>query len=434
MDVEISKPTINNFREKSDDLVVRVTNVSKKYCRKQKLALRYGMTDFFRLAVGKDLDSHELRPYEFWAARDISFDLERGESIGLVGTNGSGKTTLLRIICGLLRPDMGEVETRGRVVGLFAKGPGFNPVLSGKENVYVYLSMLGLGKKDIEERMSRVIDFSELDQDAIDAPVKSYSSGMFARLGFAASINSNPDILIVDEALAVGDMRFRAKCYRKLVELRRGGVTFVVVSHSLNTIISTCDKAIYLEKSRMKAFGASKQVVKKYEEDSLLGSAQIRSLNTESDLRLEDKKSCDVKIRSIQLLNSKGEPSDHLVSGESGIIKVLAESSLDIDKVSMSLVIRELSGEMGTIQHIDGSLDGALFEVTPGEFSMVFKMDPCVFRAGLYGLKLFLSSGTQYNMLDAVESFRFRVKSGRGMTQCFFYQPRSWHFEQDSRY
>ncbi len=416
------------------DFVVRVSKVSKKYCRRQKLALRYGIVDFLRLASGRNLNSENLRPHEFWATRDVSFQLERGESIGLVGTNGSGKTTLLRMVCGLIRPDMGQVETIGRVVGLFAKGPGFNPVLSGRENVVVYLSMLGLPKKSIVYRMNQVIEFSELELDAIDAPVKSYSSGMFARLGFAASISADPDIVIVDEALAVGDMRFRAKCYRKLVNLRRDGVTFVVVSHSLNTILSTCDKAIYLDKAHMKAFGPAKQVVTQYEDESLLASGSNLSLNSQEEDKAVAEKSADIIIRTIELLNGDGKPIENLVSGETAFVRVRAESALPIDKVSMTLVIRELSGELGTIQHIDGNLDNAYFSVVPGEFCVSFKMDPCALRAGLYALKLFLSSGTQYNMLDAVESFRFKVVSGRGMIQCLFYQPREWGFEQLSRY
>lgn len=208
--------------------LVQCSHLSKKFCRSVKRSFAYGIKDIFGELLLQDQSQDSLRPGEFWALRDVSFHLKAGTSLGLVGANGSGKTTLLRVLSGLIKPSSGEVQIRGKVAPLLALGAGFNPILSGRENIYVNLSLLGVPRSEIDRDLDSILDFAEIG-GAVDAPLKTYSSGMTARLGFACAIHTHPDLILVDEVLAVGDMRFRTKCYRKLAELKAQGTCFVLV-------------------------------------------------------------------------------------------------------------------------------------------------------------------------------------------------------------
>ncbi|HSF83235.1 MAG TPA: ABC transporter ATP-binding protein, partial [Anaerolineales bacterium] len=213
--------------------------------------------------IGKS-DSHkELRKDEFWAVRDVSFSVDRGETLGLIGHNGAGKTTLLRMLNGLIKPDAGRIEVRGRVQALIALGAGFNPVLSGRENIYVNASVLGISKAEIEQRFDEIVAFSELEE-FIDMPVQSYSSGMAVRLGFSVAAHLEPDVLLVDEVLAVGDLAFRAKCQVRIQELKERGVAIILVSHNLHTISHVCTRAISLEKGHILFDGDTEQAIDLY--------------------------------------------------------------------------------------------------------------------------------------------------------------------------
>lgn len=207
MTVAVSNQQIENAVPKND-VVLSLNGVSKKFCRDFKRSLLYGMQDISQevLAIRNDKNNN-LRRQEFWALQDVSFDLHRGDALGLIGKNGSGKSTLLRIIAGLIKPDVGSVEVYGRVAPLIALGAGFNPVLTGRENIYANMSILGLKRTEIDERFEEVVEFAEL-ANAIDSPVRSYSSGMAARLGFSCAVHTSSEILLIDEVLSVGDIRY----------------------------------------------------------------------------------------------------------------------------------------------------------------------------------------------------------------------------------
>lgn len=202
----------------------------------------------------KQMFSFGRRSYfrEFWAVRDISFTIGRGETVGIIGRNGSGKSTLLQMICGTVSPTTGEVKTAGRVAALLELGAGFNPEFTGRENVLLNASILGFPVKEMQDRMGEVIAFSELEE-FIDQPVKTYSSGMFARLAFAIAIHVDPDILIIDEALAVGDARFVAKCMRRIQDIKKKGATILFVSHDVASVRTLCERAIWVDKGRLVA-------------------------------------------------------------------------------------------------------------------------------------------------------------------------------------
>lgn len=200
-----------------------------------------------------------------WVLEDISFAVQKGESIGIIGKNGSGKSTLLKLLTKIIYPNKGSINMKGRVAGLLELGAGFHPDLSGRDNIYINASIFGLSKKEIDKNFQKIVDFAEL-QDFIDNPVRTYSSGMYMRLAFAVAINIHADILLIDEILAVGDISFQEKCLNKLKEIKKSGVTIVIVSHSLEQIKRFCDKSIWIHSGQIAAFGKCEVVHKKYKE------------------------------------------------------------------------------------------------------------------------------------------------------------------------
>jgi ABC-type polysaccharide/polyol phosphate transport system ATPase subunit len=202
-------------------------------------------------------------PKEFWALRDVSFEVARGKVLGIIGPNGSGKSTMLRTLARIFAPDEGEIELRGRVSSLISLGAGFQQELSGLENIYYNGVLLGLTKQQIEARKEEIIAFAELG-DFIDAPVKTYSMGMRARLGFSVAVHVDPEILLVDEVLVVGDAQFQERCAKKMVELFTRGTTVVMVQHQLEAILQTCHECIWLERGQIQSAGVPYDVVKSY--------------------------------------------------------------------------------------------------------------------------------------------------------------------------
>jgi ABC-type polysaccharide/polyol phosphate transport system ATPase subunit len=199
----------------------------------------------------------------FWALKDVSLTVEKGESVGLVGPNGSGKSTLLRIMAGIFTPSSGQCVVRGRVAPMIELGVGFNAELTGHENIYLNTSLFRLSRRETDAIYQRIVDFSELDQ-FIDTPVKNYSTGMYARLGFAVAVHLEPEILLIDEVLSVGDERFQQKCMDRMEQLRRRGTTIVLVSHSMDTVAGLCDRACLLVHGQLEAEGDPGKVIEKY--------------------------------------------------------------------------------------------------------------------------------------------------------------------------
>lgn len=231
----------------SKETLVEVTGLSKKFCKDLKTSLWYGVKDLIAGYSGNK-EKRELRPKEFWAVKDISFTLKRGECLGLIGHNGAGKSTLLKILNGLINPDEGKVVMRGRVGALIELGAGFNPVLSGRENIYNNGAILGFTRKEIDEKLQYIIDFAELEE-FIDMPVRNYSSGMKVRLGFAVAAQMEPDVLIIDEVLAVGDLGFVLKCF-KTIDTILPNTAIIFVSHSMPMVSRICNQIILMDKGQ----------------------------------------------------------------------------------------------------------------------------------------------------------------------------------------
>ena len=237
--------------------VIAVEGVSKVYRRFNRR--RQFATLKSALLSGSLISA--LRPHEtFSALQDVSLTVEKGRTVGVIGSNGSGKSTLLKLVAGIAKPTLGTVRVDGRISALIELGAGFHPEISGRENVFINGIMLGLSKREITRKFDEIVEFAELE-DFIDAPVKTYSSGMYMRLGFAVAIHVDPDVLLIDEVLAVGDQSSTHKCLDKFAEFRRRGKTILLVTHSLDLVERLCDEAVWLDDGRIRATGAPPRVV-----------------------------------------------------------------------------------------------------------------------------------------------------------------------------
>jgi len=252
-------------------ILLRYTNVKKTHMKNQNPIICFkGVSKKFTLQKQKTFK--ELLPAflqgketkkEFWALKNIDFTVNKGETLGIIGPNGSGKSTILKLIAGVMSPTTGQITIRGKVSPLIELGAGFHPELSGRENIYLNGSILGLSQKEIQKKFKKIVDFAQL-WDFIDQPVKHYSSGMYMRLGFSIAIHTNPEILIVDEILAVGDTAFQQKCFKKMKEFQEKQTTIIIVSHTMQFIQDFCQRVFYLDQSKLLSAGNPETIIAKY--------------------------------------------------------------------------------------------------------------------------------------------------------------------------
>lgn len=319
------------------DVLIRVSGVSKKFCLSLKKSLWYGLKD-----MGNEMRGHRhgghggLRPKEFWAVKDVSFELKRGECLGLIGRNGAGKTTLLKMLNGLIKPDAGRIEMHGRIGALIALGAGFNPILTGRENIYVNASVLGLSKRETDAKLDEIIDFAEIG-DFMDTPVQSYSSGMAVRLGFAVASSLNPDILLADEVLAVGDAGFRAKCYRRLSALMKTGVSVIFVSHEIANIQRLCQTCLWLRDGRIAEYGDMGPVTSQY--NIWLDQQSSGDMNPDRQWG-EKTRLTGAKILDVRAVTPEGKEVAQIETGKELRLRVTYEVREAISGFNISLSLR----------------------------------------------------------------------------------------------
>lgn len=345
--------------------IIKVNNVSKTY------KMYSQPTD--RLKEALSLGEKKYHQ-DFFALNNVSFTLSKGENVGIIGKNGSGKSTLLKIITGIIQPSTGTVEVLGRVSAILELGSGFNPEYTGIENIYTYGLIVGIPKKEMDTRIENIISFADLG-DFINQPVKTYSSGMYARLAFSVAINIDPDILIVDEALSVGDMGFQHKCMNKMKELIEQGATVIFVSHDTFAIKSLCNRCIYLENGNVKADGNAVEVTDLYlmdtrkkiykseaEEIAVINQDVTRNLmdqetelnskmNQEEDLSIEQSNfeslrygTGGVRIQKIVMKNEDGIEMDHFEFGEMMTIEIHIHAYTSIEDLNCCIRIRDKNG------------------------------------------------------------------------------------------
>ncbi len=410
----------------ADELVV-CRGLSKRFCRRLKRSLWYGVRDIGAEAVGRRSAPGRLRRDEFWALDDVSFTVHRGEMLGLIGVNGSGKSTLLKMLNGLMKPDAGALTLRGEVQALIELGAGFNPILSGRENVRINAAVLGLSKAQTDRVMPDIVEFAGLE-GFIDTPVQNYSSGMKARLGFAVVSQLDPDVLLIDEVLSVGDMAFQEKCMRRMDALRKSDKAIVFVTHSLFQVEALCDSALWLEHGRVREHGPAAEVVRSYldaqemqamrdsEEEGVAyegrGTVATRAFFDARDAAGHETASAQrtgqaMVIESVELLAANGEPCEELPFLSECTIRIRYHCPHRIYQPLFNLRFHQ--GETGifeTSMLIDGP--GPAEAEGSGVVECHIPLLPLTPR--VYEVKLFVRSGEGIaDLIDRRTVARFRV-------------------------
>lgn len=375
------------------EVLIKVEGVSKKFCKNLKQSLAYGFKDILNGVLGKE-PSKELRKNEFWAIKDISFEVRRGECLGLIGHNGAGKSTLLKMLNGLIRPDGGTIEMHGKVGALIELGAGFNSILTGRENIYNNGAVLGFNRAEIDAKLEDIIAFSELEE-FIDMPVQNYSSGMKVRLGFAIAAQMEPDILLIDEVLAVGDMGFVLKCFNQMDKLLQN-TALILVSHSMPQIARMCTNIILMDKGKTLCYtdNVSEGITEYY-----------KKFKTEiTDFHGNDK----VELRDIRLICSdityhRGD--EILINYEDSItieIDVFCKESVS----NPSIYLAFFDKEQRSFAAVSNCSDYVQIDKVKGNISFSTKIDNTYLSQGKYSITVVLYEG-----IDNRREVLFRYQS-----------------------
>ena len=352
------------------DFAVDVRNVSKRFRIVQG---RYN-TVKERLIHGGRRKVTE----DFWALNDVSLRVKEGETVGILGRNGSGKSTLLKCICGILQPTKGEVAVRGKLAGMLELGAGFQQDLTGRENIYLNGSLLGMSKREVDRVFDAIVDFSELEE-FIDGPVKFYSSGMYVRLGFAVAVNVDPDVLVIDEVLAVGDERFQRKCLDRVDQFQQEGRTILLVTHSADTVRSICDRGIVLSHGRLVAEGKPGEIIRFFREGLMAeGSGMsiveqaVAAVPTVSAASRTDVPDVErpVRFRNVHHVFSGDNSVPYMRTGDDLTVAVEYEAFYPTEDVIFSLEIRDEGGN--TLMRTDTTIIGLTIDAPPGPGVMHF--------------------------------------------------------------
>jgi lipopolysaccharide transport system ATP-binding protein len=411
------------------DIAIKVDGVSKCYEIYPNPLAR--LIQFINPTVRKLIGFKKENLYrEFWALKNVTFEVKKGETVGIIGRNGSGKSTLLQLICDTLNPSSGDIETTGRIAALLELGSGFNPEFTGKENVYLNASVLGLTKEEIDDRFTAICEFADIG-DFLDQPVKTYSSGMTVRLAFAVIAHVNADILIIDEALAVGDVFFTQKCMRFLRDFMRNG-TVLFVSHDTGAILNLCNRAILLDKGEIKQIGESKDVAKEYVK-LIYGDKQninrlnhsevnadkkknfefveykdirsdfINRTNLRNDIEIfqfkktqEDFGAGGAEIITVQLQDGNGAPLSWVVGGTDVILEIKCQAQVDICSPIIGFQFHDKLGQIifGDNTYITYA-DSPVFINNGEEFRGKFKFRFPILPSGDYSLTVAVANGSQ---------------------------------------
>lgn len=337
----------------------------------------YRFDDIKKIGNGTDNTPKDI----IWALKDVSFKVSHGEVVGIIGNNGAGKSTLLKILCRITGPTSGNARINGRVSSLLEVGTGFHPELTGRENVYLNGTILGMKKKEIDAKFDEIVDFSEVET-FIDTPVKRYSSGMRVRLAFAVAAHLEPEIMLVDEVLAVGDAAFQKKCIGKMQNVAKGGKTILFVSHNMSAVQSLCTRGIVIEKGRLAFDGPTEKAVSKY----------ITSLQSQTGvdlaLRTDRKGGENFRFTSVEFLNPKSmQPYNLFVSGQPTLIKIGYRAKAPIDNVGISITFTN-----STREHMftcSSQAIGVSFDVNEGEYFTYCILDKLPLKTGHYSYHLF---------------------------------------------
>jgi lipopolysaccharide transport system ATP-binding protein len=396
---------------------IRVENLSKRYLIAHERQERYtALRDVLARQASAALRfwSHRggsaRKRDEFWALRDVNCQIEAGESVGIIGRNGAGKSTFLKVLSRITEPTGGRVRIKGRVATLLEVGTGFHPELTGRENIFLNGAILGMSKSQIRSTFDEIVSFAEVEK-FLDTPVKHYSSGMYMRLAFAVAAHVDPEILIVDEVLAVGDAQFQKKCLGKMSSVASSGRTVLFVSHNIGAISALCSKAIYLKSGKVAEAGPTESVIRRYmEEQSREGAEDLASLRRRGYGR-------EARFKAASLISAHGN-SIHF--GDPLVVSLTVESDLDLDGLSVGCSIFNSNGAC-----VGSAVQEGTFSVTPTTPVRVgLSIDHVQLVPGSYYMAFGLSRGIHQNLLDAISgypSFQILPSSGIGAAAL------SWH-------
>ena len=364
----------NKPEEVAVESAINVEDVSKSF------RLHTDRSRSFKEAVLRGPKKNEYKT--FWALNDVSFEVKKGTTVGIVGENGSGKSTLLKILTKVYKPTKGEADINGKASGLLELGAGFHPELTGRENVYLNASILGLKKKEVDEKFDQIVDFSEIEE-FIDTPVKHYSSGMFVRLGFAVAINVNPDILLIDEVLAVGDEHFQRKCNEKILEFKRQKKTIIIVSHALEELRTLCDEAVWLHKGKLRAFGKAGKVIDAYLKNVNVSEEELADDRAKQQGKLGSRwGSGEAVITGVEFKTADGKQKSVFKTGEPLIVKIGYKADKKIEKPVFGFAVHSNDG-----LHLSGPntrLSGEEIKYIEGEGEVEYRIEAMPFLKGRY--------------------------------------------------
>jgi ABC-type polysaccharide/polyol phosphate transport system ATPase subunit len=347
---------------------------------------------------------------EFWALRDVSFEIDEGSTFALIGENGSGKSTLLKCIARILSPEKGDIRTRGSVAALLELGSGFHPELSGRENVFLNGSILGMTKRELEGKFDEIVDFAGIEA-FIDQPVKNYSSGMYMRLGFSVAINVDPDILLVDEVLAVGDAVFQDKCMEKFVDFREAGKTVVIVSHAMGSMRTLCDQAAWLDRGRLIEIGRADAIVDRYVDKGHEKEVQVApssATTAHAETRIG---SGEVRLTDVAVLDEQGRPATRFHTGDTVTIRMAYACAERVERPAFALSIDTVDGQRIWAHHTrDGGPEIPVIEGT-GHIDLV--VPSLVLQPYTFDLNARILDHTLTHTYDFLRHcYRFVVETG----------------------
>jgi ABC-2 type transport system ATP-binding protein len=368
----------------------------------KKFRLYHEKNQYLKSAV---MRGRRSRYEDFWALKDVSFEVPHGEAFGIIGSNGSGKSTLLKCLAGILTPDRGQMKADGRVAALLELGAGFHPDLSGRENISLNGAILGMSSREVERKLDDVVGFAGLER-FIDTPVKNYSSGMVVRLGFAIAINVEPEILIIDEVLAVGDEEFQQRCFEKIEQFRRDGRTIVFVSHGLAQVSQFCHRAMWLEKGTVQSIGPAYQVVSEY-----TGVAHQVEHVEETEISedpIDRWGTGEVRITRVGLSGANGTETHTFESGQRFSVRIDYEILSPVTELVVGLRITHLHGfnVFGT----NTKRRGVPLQTSGRHGSVLFAVDALPILEGTFDITIDVSDNAEVNPFDHLEkAVRFNV-------------------------
>ncbi|MGK3953397.1 ABC transporter ATP-binding protein [Microbacterium sp. I2] len=375
--------------------VVRISNVSKRFTVRKDSSLKERI-----VTLGRAGRAHKQ---DFWALSDVSLDIRAGNTIGLIGHNGSGKSTLLKVIGGIIQPTSGSVEQRGRIAALLELGAGFHPDLTGRENVFLNASVLGLSAEETAAQFDAILEFSGVGE-FIDTQIKFYSSGMYVRLAFAIAVHTDPDILLVDEVLAVGDEQFQRKCLDKIREFQSEGRTIIIVSHALDQIAALCDRVILLNRGQMAYDGIPVTAIERFREllaNNAVGQARPDEISTA------------MAIQGIEILGADGSERHTLSVGESFVMRVRVKSYLPVSEWAIGFSIDTEMGQMALASNTD--LLELQLAPLDGQTSVDIAVDGAQLSAGRYVVNANVSGISVSASHSLMQGAQFTVE-GRQVT------------------